>query len=102
MIYKKRSARELYDEAVRKINNLKREMARLDGQLAAWDEIRAELYEQMMAEQQIEKNEEEEKPEPKADTRIYIDGEPYQPQDPTRDRLFQPKGPEETNGQQTH
>ena len=52
MIYKKKSARELYDEAVRKINNLKREMARLDGQLAAWDEIRADLYEQMMAEKQ--------------------------------------------------
>lgn len=23
------------------------------------------------------------------------DGQPYQPQDPTRNRLFQPKGPEE-------
>ena len=52
MKYKKRSARELYDGVVRKINNLRRDMARLDGQLAAWDEIRADLYEQMMAEQQ--------------------------------------------------
>lgn len=51
-IYKKRSARELYDEVVRKINILKTEMARIDGQLTAWDEIRADLYEQMMAEKQ--------------------------------------------------
>ena len=52
MNYKKRSALEMYDDAVRAINNLRREAARIDGQLAAWDEIRADLYEQMMAEKQ--------------------------------------------------
>ena len=52
MKYKKRSARELYDGVVRQINNLRIDMARIDGQLAALDGIRADLYEQMMAEQQ--------------------------------------------------
>ena len=87
MKYNKKSARELYDGVVHRINILKRDMARIDGQLAAWDAIRAELYEQMMAEQQEQEAKDE---------------QPYQPQDPTRNKLFQPKGPEETNGQQTH
>lgn len=57
MKYKKRSALEMYDDAVRAINNLRIEAARIDGQLAAWDEIRADLYEQMMAEKQEQEEE---------------------------------------------
>ena len=56
MNYNKRSARELYDGVVRQINDLRIDMARIDGQLAALDRIRVDLYGQMMA----EKHEQEE------------------------------------------
>lgn len=52
MNYKKRSAREMYDEVVHKINTLKRDAAHLAGKIEALDDIRADLYEQMMAEKQ--------------------------------------------------
>ena len=52
MKYNKRSAREMYDEVVHKINVLKRDAAHLAGKIEALDDVRADLYEQMMAEKQ--------------------------------------------------